>query len=150
MRTRSHSKAFRKAILLVWWLPLFLGMTTAALRYSFNKDMPDEWIALGKISLTLPDGQVPDDATVQAHISLLESPSMAERARTHVMEADSEIHLFNLPERNIEVTQRNGGVLVATASGPDALGTQAFLHEGMQAYLTMAEIMRRDPPSARE
>jgi hypothetical protein len=148
MRTRSHSKAFRNAILWTWWFPLFLATIAGGLRYSFDKDMPDEWIAIGKLSLTLPGGESPDDATIEAHISILESSALAKHAETRAMEAHSELRLLQFPEDNIMVTRGNAGLLHATAIGPDSQAVQAFLNEGMDAYITRVEHMRHDPTAA--
>lgn len=145
MRTRSHSKAFRNALLWTWWFPLFVAITAGGVRYSIEKDVPDEWIALGKISLTLPGGQVPDDATVEAHIALLESLSLAERVKARVTAEDPELHVLKLPEGHIKVSRGNGSILNATVSGPDGRGVQAFLNEGLGEYIMTVELKRRDP-----
>ncbi|MEZ0273840.1 MAG: hypothetical protein ACAH88_02955, partial [Roseimicrobium sp.] len=147
MRTRSHSKAFRNALLWTWWFPLFLATVAAGVRYSFDKGEPDEWIAVGKLYLTLPGGQAPDDATIEAHIALLESSSIEEKASKLAM---VEQPALRLPENNIMVTRGTGGLLHARATGPDEKGVQVFLNEGLNAYIATVELMRRDPSPAGE
>ena len=145
MRTRSHSKAFRNALLWTWWLPLFAAVVAGGVRYSFDKDQASEFIAVGKLVLTLPGGQAPDEATIKAHIRLLESASIAKQAETRTGDAHPELQV---PRDTIAVTHGSGGLLSTIATGPDSKGTQTFLNKSMEAYITTVELMRRDPSPA--
>jgi hypothetical protein len=147
MYPRSRSKAFRNAILWTWWFPLLLAAGAAKVWYHYDKNQPEEWVALGKVIVTLPGGQVPGEEVIQAHASLLESSTVAERAasRTREQEPDQ-----TPPKGHLKVTSGKGGLINVVAYGSEGRSTQVYLNEGLSAYIATVEDMNRNPSPAGE
>jgi hypothetical protein len=147
MYPRSRSKAFRNAILWTWWLPLLLAAGAAKVWYHYDKNQPEEWVALGKIIVTLPGGEAPDEAVIQAHMSLLKSSTVAELAamRTKEQEPDQ-----TPPKDHLKVTDGKGGIINVTATGSEGRSTQIYLNEGLAAYIATVENMHLGPSPAGE
>lgn len=147
MPPRSRSKAFRNAILWTWWLPFVLAAAGAGWRYQYDKNVKDEFIAVGKVVVVLPGGGVPDEAAMQAHVALLESSSVAEQATVRTGNAHPEL---TPPKSALKAIGGKGGLINITVTGFEDRGTQAFLNEGMSAYIDTVEYMRRNPSPAGE
>ncbi|QIF03455.1 hypothetical protein [Roseimicrobium sp. ORNL1] len=147
MYPRSRSKAFRNAILWTWWLPLLVVVVGGGWWHHYYKNQPEEWVALGKIIVTLPGGEAPDEAVIQAHVSLLTSSTVAEQAATRTKEQEPD---QTPPKNHLKVTDGKGGLIHVTATGSEGRSTQIYLNEGLAAYIATVENMHRRPSPAGE
>jgi hypothetical protein len=147
MPPRSRSKAFRNAILWTWWLPLLAAAAVSCWWYHQDKNMSDEYIAVGKIAVVLPSRQAPDEATMQAHVSLLESSTIAEHATVRTRETHPELRP---PTGHLVATGGKGGIINIVATGFEDRGPQIYLNEGLAAYIDTVEFIRRHGSSAGE
>jgi hypothetical protein len=139
MHPRSRSKAFRNAILRTWWLPLLLAAVGVGWWHYYFKNQPEEWVALGKVIVTLPGGQAPDEAVIQAHALLLESSAVAGQAASRTKE---QVPDLALPQDHLKVTTGKGGLINVTATGSEGHSTLIYLNEGLAAYIATVEHMR--------
>ncbi|QIF03456.1 hypothetical protein [Roseimicrobium sp. ORNL1] len=145
MYSRSRSQAFRNALLWTWWLPLVVAVVAGAVKYVPEMNQPNDWLTFATIRLTLADGGVPDKSTMEAHVKILQSSTVAESAKAKVKEAYPDLHSFQQSGPVIRASSGEDGVLVARASGLDAKPVETFLDEGMNTYLNIVKWVRLDP-----
>jgi hypothetical protein len=145
MYPRSRSKAFRNAVLWTWWVPLVAAVVAGAVKYVPEMNPPQEWLTTAAIRLTLADGGVPDQSTMEAHIKILQSSTVTQSAKAKVKEAYPDHHSFEQSGPIIRASCGKDGVLVVQARGPDAKSVETFLDEGMNIYVTIVKCVRLDP-----
>lgn len=94
MQTRSFSKAFRKIIARMWWVPFLFAAIIGPVVYTQNEIQGSGFVTTGRVLLAMPDGTMPEESVIMEHVFMLESAVRLNKAKVAVAELHPEVEFM--------------------------------------------------------
>lgn len=142
MQTRSFSKAFRKTILRLWWIPFFFAALAGPIVYTQHEILGSGFVTTGKILLDVPDGTSLEKSVIQEHELILQSSVMQNRARDLLAQKGSQSVFTEISIDTVPV--KNSGIIAVTCRGANAEYVRELLSSQFELYVNAIDSHRRD------
>jgi hypothetical protein len=143
MQTRSFSKAFRKTIVRMWWVPFLFAAIIGPVVYTQNEIQGSGFVTTGRVLLAMPDGAMPEESVVMEHVIMLESAARLNKAKVAVAELHPEAE-FMIISINAECA-KGTNIINVTGTGTDADLVRELLRVQMQFYMATIDFLKKNP-----